>query len=131
MSEKLDGLRCIWTGKELISRNGTVLRPPAYFTRAFPNSCLDGELYAGKRGYRRVVEVAVGGSERDWLDLAFCVFDAPHLNLQFQQRYNMLSQVIPALGSKFIRLVTHKPVKNVDHAKTELSFIEQQGNFGL
>lgn len=89
MAEKLDGLRCVWTGRELITRNGTVLSPPTYFTRAFPNSCLDGELFAGTHGYRRVVEVATQGEERDWLDLVFCVFDAPLLNLQFSQRYNV------------------------------------------
>jgi DNA ligase-1 len=129
MSEKLDGLRCVWTGKELITRNGTVLKPPVFFTRVFPNSCLDGELYSGRRGYKRVVEVALNGTDFDWLDLAFWVFDAPLLNLQFAQRYNMLSQVIPALSSKFIRLVIHKTVKNTEHAKTELSFLEQQGKF--
>jgi DNA ligase-1 len=89
MSEKLDGLRCIWTGKELITRNGTKLNPPAFFTRAFPNSCLDGELYAGKNGYRRVVAAATSGQEPDWLQLSFCVFDAPLINLQFSQRYNV------------------------------------------
>ena len=91
MAEKLDGLRCVWTGRELITRNGTVLSPPTYFTRAFPNSCLDGELYSGKHGYKRVVEVVIQGQERDWLNLAFCVFDAPLLNLQFSQRYNVES----------------------------------------
>lgn len=129
MSEKLDGLRCIWTGRELISRNGTVLKAPAFFLRAFPNSCLDGELYAGKNGYRRVVEVALNGTEKDWMDLSFWVFDAPQLNIQFQQRYTMISQVIPALGSHFIRFVPHKHVKNADHARAELSIIEQLGSF--
>lgn len=89
MSEKLDGVRCIWTGKKLITRNGTVLSPPAFFLRAFPNSCLDGELYAAKRGYKRVIQVLTEGIETDWLDLAFWVFDAPLLNLQYIQRYNV------------------------------------------
>ena len=89
MSEKLDGVRCIWTGKELITRNGTILRPPVFFTRAFPNSCLDGELFAGRNNFRRVIQVATDGEERDWLELSFWVFDAPRLNLQYSQRYSV------------------------------------------
>lgn len=127
MSEKLDGLRCIWTGKELITRNGTVLRPPAFFLRAFPNSCLDGELFAGRQGYSRVVQAVLSNEDSAWIDLSFMVFDAPLLNLQFNQRYSMLAQVIPALGSSFIKLVVHKVVKSADHAKAELTFVEQQG----
>jgi hypothetical protein len=41
----------------------------------------------------------------------------------------MLSQIVPTLGSNFIKLVVHKTVKNVDHAKAELAMIEQLGNF--
>lgn len=92
MSEKLDGVRCAWTGKELITRNGTTLSPPAFFTRAFPNSALDGELYAGRQNYKRVVEVITSESstEEDWLDLTYCVFDSPNIKMQYSQRYTVV-----------------------------------------
>lgn len=91
MSEKLDGVRCVWTGKNLITRNGTVLSPPAYFVRAFPNSTLDGELYAGRKNYARVIEIigSKNTKDEDWLDLTFCVFDAPKINMQYSQRYSV------------------------------------------
>lgn len=91
MSEKLDGVRCVWTGKALITRNGTTLLPPAFFTRSFPNSTLDGELYAGRQNYKRVVDVITSKSatEEDWLDLTFCVFDTPNINMQFSHRYSV------------------------------------------
>ena len=40
----------------------------------------------------------------------------------------MMSQILPSLGSSFIKLVVHKTVKNVDHAKEELSVIERRGS---
>ena len=91
MSEKLDGVRCIWTGRNLITRNGTTLNPPAFFTRAFPNSSLDGELYAGRQNYKRVVEVITADTvvDDDWLDLTFCVFDTPRISMQYSQRYSV------------------------------------------
>ena len=36
MSEKLDGIRGYWDGKNLISRGGKILSPPAWFTQNYP-----------------------------------------------------------------------------------------------
>ncbi len=36
MSEKLDGVRCIWDGKNLYSRAGNKFYPPPYFKAALP-----------------------------------------------------------------------------------------------
>ena len=36
MSEKFDGVRCIWDGKNLYSRNGNKFYPPSYFKAALP-----------------------------------------------------------------------------------------------
>lgn len=44
-SDKLDGIRCQWSGREMFTRNGTQLNPPAYFKNELPGSPLDGELY--------------------------------------------------------------------------------------
>jgi len=46
MSEKLDGVRCYWNGKQLCSRNGKAFYPPKYFIEALPKDFeLDGELW--------------------------------------------------------------------------------------
>ena len=42
MSEKLDGVRCLWTGSEMFSRNGNKFNFPKFFTKNWPNSQLDG-----------------------------------------------------------------------------------------
>lgn len=36
MSEKLDGVRGYWNGKQLLTRQGQPLSPPAYFIKDFP-----------------------------------------------------------------------------------------------
>ena len=42
MSEKLDGVRCFWTGTTMYSRNGNRFFFPKFFTKNWPKSQLDG-----------------------------------------------------------------------------------------
>lgn len=44
-SDKLDGVRCFWTGKEMYTRNGRLLKLPPFFLAELPASPLDGEMY--------------------------------------------------------------------------------------
>ncbi len=46
MSEKYDGVRALWNGKQLISRQGKAIHPPDSFVEGLPsNYNLDGELW--------------------------------------------------------------------------------------
>ena len=46
MSEKLDGVWCVWTGEAMFTWNGNPFYPPAFFTEGFPKDVvLDGELF--------------------------------------------------------------------------------------
>lgn len=88
MSEKLDGVRCIWTGKELYTRGGTKLSIPSFFTFGFPRSPMDGELYIGRGRFKEILEFLMKGERKaeDWLKVSFVVFDAPALNVPFRKR---------------------------------------------
>ena len=48
MSEKLDGVRAYWDGRQLVSRQGYAFTPPKGFTAGFPPFPMDGELYSGR-----------------------------------------------------------------------------------
>jgi DNA ligase-1 len=45
MTEKYDGMRLYWTGKEFYSRNGNKVKVPATLTSQLPPVALDGELW--------------------------------------------------------------------------------------
>ena len=49
-SEKLNGCRAYWTGKEFFTRGGNVIHAPAWFTKGLPDLHLDGEINAGRDG---------------------------------------------------------------------------------
>ena len=48
MSEKLDGVRCVWNGEYMVTRNGNGFFPPDWFIEGLPtDTTLDGELFLG------------------------------------------------------------------------------------
>ena len=49
VSEKFDGVRAFWDGKNLWSRGGENISAPSWFLQDFPNNIkLDGELWLGR-----------------------------------------------------------------------------------
>ena len=44
MSEKLDGVRAYWDGKQFLSRLGNLFHAPDWFVDGLPDAALDGEL---------------------------------------------------------------------------------------
>lgn len=54
MSEKLDGIRGFWDGKELVSRGGHAFNPPKFWTDGFPNFEIDGELWTKRSDFERI-----------------------------------------------------------------------------
>src|SRR4029079_10657667 len=45
MSEKLDGVRAYWDGKQFLSRKNNIFYAPDWFTDGLPAHPLDGELW--------------------------------------------------------------------------------------
>ena len=43
VSEKYDGVRAVWDGKNLVSRQGNIIHSPAWFTKDLPKTPMDGE----------------------------------------------------------------------------------------
>ena len=80
MSEKLDGVRALWTGAELRSRNGLPFNPPQWFADQLPAGvALDGELWSGRGTLGRTVGAVVTKHNADpkWRNVRFMVYDAP------------------------------------------------------
>ena len=48
VSEKYDGVRALWDGKALHTRAGRLIAAPAWFTKGFPKTALDGELWLAR-----------------------------------------------------------------------------------
>ena len=90
LSEKLDGCRCIWTGTAFLSRNGHRLPAPPSWFHGMPAVRLDGELYAGRGGFDRLVSI-IQTKGSDWRGVTFEVFDIAELRQPIESRLATLA----------------------------------------
>src|SRR5205823_12363335 len=94
MSEKLDGVRAFWDGKQFLSRQGNVYHAPDWFLAGLPNVPLDGELWLGRKKFQRAVSIARRQDKSEhWRELRFVVFDAPAQGGFFEDRVAFLKDL--------------------------------------
>lgn len=96
-SEKMDGVRAVWTGSKFFSRNGNEFFPPDFFTKNFPKCMLDGELFTKRDDFQRCVSIVRNMNKKNdsaisdkWNDIVYLVYDAPNLNKPFKDRIEAL-----------------------------------------
>lgn len=131
MSEKLDGVRALWNGKELLSRQGNQFFAPQFILDELPKDMvLDGELYGGRGQFQTTVGIVKRhNATEEWKTLKYMVFDAPELNEPFEARMNALSARCD--GLKYVEVVKQEECRGKDHVAQELKRVEEQGGEGL
>lgn len=132
MSEKLDGVRAVWTGSRFISRNGNEFVAPDDVLQQMPAGImLDGELYAGRGSFQQCAAVVRTKRDADWSGLGFQVFDAPQAPGDFIQRLQFAADVISALPTVFVGLVQHHCCQSLDHAQAFARKVTRAGGEGI
>src|SRR3954470_19990824 len=87
MSEKLDGVRAYWDGKQFISRLGNLFHAPDWFLEGLPAVPLDGELWIGRKAFQRTVGIVRRQDKTSlWKEVTFVAFDARALDAPFEDR---------------------------------------------
>ena len=79
MSEKLDGVRAYWDGKQFLSRLGNVFHAPDWFTAGLPGRARwTASCGSAARQFQRTVGIVRRQDKPDvWKAVRFLVFDAP------------------------------------------------------
>lgn len=133
VSEKLDGVRAYWNGNQFISRKGNVYNAPGWFTKALPNTSLDGELWLGRGKFEKLSGIVRRHSpqDADWRNVKFMVFDMPLLPLNFDGRLKQLSKIIHEIDVPHIQLVKQYKVKTPDQLMKKLDEVVLLGGEGL
>ena len=132
LSEKLDGVRAYWDGKQFLSRNGNRYVAPEWFTRGLPDTPLDGELWVGRKQFQRTVSIVrrSDGSEL-WREVRYLVFDAPALAQPFEQRQAAVTKLLAAHQSPYALGLAQSVCQSAEHLTRELHRIEALGGEGL
>lgn len=130
MSEKLDGVRAFWDGKQLLSRNGYPFTPPPGFLRDFPPFAIDGELYSG-RGQFEQISAQVRSHQGDWSSIKLHVFDVPHAEGNLYQRLAVLQAWLDTHPQANIVLIPQQTVRDTAQIEAFLQQIEAGGGEGV
>ncbi|HET6878888.1 MAG TPA: DNA ligase [Pirellulales bacterium] len=132
MSEKLDGVRAYWDGKQFVSRQGNVYHAPDFFVAGLPELPLDGELWMGRKAFQRCVSIVRRQDKSDlWQSIRFLVFDMPTAGGPFEERLEQLRDCLAPNRARFAEIHEHDRCRGLDHLREELARVEALGGEGL
>ena len=132
MSEKLDGVRAWWTGREFQSRLGNAFHVPDWFTAGLPQVPLDGEFWIDRKTFQRTVSIVRRQDKTDlWNQVRFLVFDAPTAGGGFEHRLREVERLVRAHQPAYARAHEHVECADADHLRRELARVEALGGEGL
>ncbi len=110
VSEKYDGVRAIWTGSQLVTRNGNPIYAPKWFTAPLPDVWLDGELWTKRQDFANLSGIVrkVTPVESEWQTVSYMIFDMPDATKPFSQRFENYARLVSQLNSEHIKAVEQK-----------------------
>src|SRR5687767_4099723 len=132
MSEKLDGVRAYWDGKQFLSRLGNLFHAPDWFVDGLPGVPLDGELWIDRKKFQRTVSIVRRQDKCDlWSEVRFLVFDAPAAPGGFEERVEFIKDAFGKCSQQYARPHEHQVCKDLDCLRAELARVEALGGEGL
>ena len=130
LSEKRDGVRAYWDGREFVSRQGNMYQAPAFFKAGLPDHPLDGELIIGRGQFSETISVVKRLDAGDaWLKITYEVFDAPNHPGGFETRIAYCKQIIQ--NAPHAMVLDQVICTGIAHLKHELARIEALGGEGV
>lgn len=134
-SEKLDGVRAVWSTKDFVSRNNKIFRSPESYKKYFPkDEVLDGELFTKRGDFKGTVSVVSHKTpnENDWKKVKYMAFDMPLEKGDFESRMKKLKSVVSrsCRGKRDcpIKVVKQTRIKNRSHLnKLHKAIVKQKG----
>ena len=132
LSEKLDGVRAFWDGKQFISRLGNLFHAPDWFIKGLPDVPLDGELWLGRKKFQRAVSIVRRQDKSDlWKEIRYVVFDAPKMEKGFEKRLEFVAECLKENQPLYAQAHEHQVCRGIDHLRSELARLEALGGEGL
>lgn len=132
ISEKLDGVRAHWDGKQLISRKGKIFAAPDWFIKSFSAQALDGELWIARNNYERVVSIVNRKKpHQGWDEIKFWIFDLPKDGGTFSERLEKMKKIVKQSSSPYLKIINQFQVADEIELKKQLQTFIDGGAEGL
>ena len=133
ISEKYDGVRAIWDGKQLITRQGNAINAPAWFTKNLPKIAMDGELWLGRGQFD-----ALSGTVRkdvpndaEWQSITYNIFELPNAPGTFEARAKRIVEIAKQANLPQLKAVAQFRLKDEAALNTRLKQVVKNGGEGL
>ena len=133
VSEKYDGVRGYWDGRTLRTRGGETVFAPHWFTAGWPETPMDGELWAGRGRFSQAQSTTRQQQAGDaaWRQIRFMVFDLPQHGGPFDARIDALNTLIGAIHQPWVQAVAQRKVLNDAALQALLQRTVRAGGEGL
>ncbi len=133
VSEKLDGVRARFDGKNLISRQGNIIRAPKWFLENFPNTELDGELWIARGHFEETCSIVQKEIPQDdeWQKVKLMLFDLPKNPNAFLMRYKEMQKLVSSANNKHLQLIEQFEISSHEELIKHLKLITKNGGEGL
>jgi DNA ligase-1 len=128
MSEKLDGIRVYWNGKNLISRGGKIINTTKWWLKNFPLFEIDGELWTKRGDFNHISSIVRDKTpSSEWRKVTYNIFEVPHAKGNLFER---LAKVKP-YESKIIKIIPQYKIHSKKEMDKFLKEIEKKGGEGV
>lgn len=121
MSEKLDGIRAYWDGKELYTKNGNKIYAPKWFIKDFPNFELDGELWTKRNNFENIQNIVLDKiPSSKWKEITYNIFEVPNAKGNFQERLSIIKNYLDKNPNNPIKIIPQIKCENQKHLEKYL-----------
>jgi DNA ligase-1 len=129
MSEKLDGIRAYWDGKNMRFRSGKIIHTPKYFTKDYPSFELDGELWTKRKDFENISSIVRDTipNERKWKEIKHYIFEVPNAKGNLFQRLSLAKKY----ENNIIKIIPQIKISNIKSMKKYLRDLENKGAEGI
>jgi DNA ligase-1 len=132
MSEKLDGIRGYWDGKQLVSKNGNKIHAPKWFIKNFPPFALDGELWSKRGDFENIQSIVLDDKpSKKWKEISYQIFEVPYHEGNFTQRLLYANKWLNEKQIEHAHTIKQIKCKSREHLKKYLHYIENLGGEGI
>jgi len=130
LSEKFDGVRALWTGNILVSRNGYKIAAPDWFLEGLPKDIhLDGELWLGRGRFQKLAAIVRRDQpvEAEWREVSYRIFDVVN-NQPFEARQDVLTSLLLPSQARKVKQIS---CQGKDHLAQVFSMLTNAGAEGV
>jgi len=137
VSEKLDGVRGYWNGKQFLTRQGNLINSPTWFTQHWPTFPIDGELWLDRGKFQALLScVSKHRPEKIeniscWKNIRFMMFDLPKHPGSFTERIHHMQSLVLQVASPYLAMISQVQLNSINELDIKLNTVIAAQGEGL